>query len=130
MRPTLTATDIDIRHPTPLFGGLSPQAFMRRYWQRRPLLVRQAWPGAAPPLPRPRLFALAASDGVESRLVERTGRGQRDWRVRYGPFARRALPPLSQPRWTLLVQGMDLHVSAAHEMLAPFRFLPAARSMT
>jgi 50S ribosomal protein L16 3-hydroxylase len=126
--------------PTPLLGGLSPQAFMRRVWQRRPWLVRQAWPGVRPPLPRAGLFALAARDGVESRLVQRdpaavsarrpAGRGGAapdGWQVRHGPFARRALPPLARPGWTLLVQGLDLHVPAAHEMLAPFRFLPAAR---
>jgi 50S ribosomal protein L16 3-hydroxylase len=47
--------------------------------------------------------------------------------VRHGPFSRRALPALARPGWTLLVQGLDLHVEAAHEMLLPFRFVPAAR---
>jgi len=117
----------EVEQRTALLGGLSPQAFMRRYWQRRPLLVRQAWPGVQAPLDRAALFALAAREGVESRLVERTGRAAADWRVRHGPFVRRALPPLARPRWTLLVQGLDLHVAAAHEMLSPFRFIPAAR---
>jgi 50S ribosomal protein L16 3-hydroxylase len=40
---------------------------------------------------------------------------------------RRALPPISRPGWTLLVQGLDLHVPAAHELLSKFRFVPAAR---
>ena len=69
-----------VRVPTALLGGLSPQAFMRRVWQRRPWLVRQAWPGVQPPLPRPELFALAAREGVESRLVQRekvSGRADR-----------------------------------------------------
>ena len=108
----------------PLLGGLSPQRFMRLHWQRRPLVVRGAWPGIAPPLPRPDLFALAGRDEVESRLVERTAT---TWRVRHGPLPRRALPPLARPGWTLLVQGLDLHVEAAHALLAPWRFLPAAR---
>jgi len=116
-----------VQQPTALLGGLSPQAFMRRVWQRRPLLVRQAWPGVQAPIERAALFALAAREGVESRLVERTGRAAADWRVRHGPFVRRALPPLARSRWTLLVQGLDLHVAAAHDMLAPFRFVPAAR---
>jgi 50S ribosomal protein L16 3-hydroxylase len=30
-----------------LLGGLSPQAFLRRHWQKRPLLVRRALPGFA-----------------------------------------------------------------------------------
>ncbi|WP_201496273.1 cupin domain-containing protein [Rubrivivax sp. A210] len=110
--------------PLTMLGGLTPAAFMRRHWQKKPLLVRQAWPGVKPPLPRSALFALAASDDVESRLVERQG-GK--WRVRHGPLQRRMLPPLAQPDWTLLVQGLDLHVPAASAMRERFRFVPDAR---
>ncbi len=118
----MTAMDIDA--PTPLLGGISPATFMRRHWQKKPLLVRQAWPGVAPPLPRAALFELASREGVESRLVQRReGR----WSVRHGPMPRRALPPVARPDWTLLVQGLDLHVPAAHEMLSRFRFVPDAR---
>ena len=115
---------MDIQAPTALLGGLSPAQFMRRHWQKQPLLVRQAWPGVTPPLARPALFALAAQDGIESRLVRRMGQ---TWSLRRGPLPRRALPPLQQPGWTLLVQGLDLHVPAAHAMLAPFAFVPHAR---
>ena len=106
---------MDITRPLPLLGGLSPETFMRRHWHKRPLLVRQAMPGVAPPLPRRELFALAARDDVESRLVEQRGEA---WHVRQGPLARRALPPLSRDGWTLLVQGLDLHNDAAHELLS------------
>jgi 50S ribosomal protein L16 3-hydroxylase len=115
---------MDITCATPLLGGLSPQAFMRRHWQKKPLLVRQAVPGARPPLSRAGLFALAADDEVQSRLVRREGES---WSLRHGPFSRRALPALSQPGWTLLVQAVDQHVDAAHELLARFRFVPDAR---
>ena len=109
---------------TPLLGGLSPARFMRRHWQRRPLRVRAALPGVAPPLDRAALFELAARDDVESRLVLREGDR---WRLRHGPFARRALPPLARAGWTLLVQGLDLHVEAARALLERFRFVPDAR---
>jgi 50S ribosomal protein L16 3-hydroxylase len=115
---------MDIRKPLALLGGISPAAFMRHYWQKQPLLVRQAWPGVRPPLARAALFDLAASEDVESRLVQREGS---DWRVRHGPLPRRALPPVARPDWTLLVQGLDLHAPAAHAMLNAFSFLPAAR---
>jgi 50S ribosomal protein L16 3-hydroxylase len=115
---------MDVDTPLALLAGLSPAQFMRRHWQKRPLLVRQAWPGVLPPLPRRELFALAASDAVESRLVVREGRR---WQLQRGPLARRVLPPISQPRWTLLVQGLDLHVAAAHDLLRAFRFVPDAR---
>ncbi|AMO21903.1 cupin domain-containing protein [Ramlibacter solisilvae] len=115
---------MDIAHASPLLGGLSPQQFMRRHWQKKPLLVRGAVPGMRPLLSRSELFALAAADHVESRLVSQS-RGQ--WRMRRGPFARRALPPLSQAKWTLLVQGLDLHHDAAHALLQRFSFAPQAR---
>jgi 50S ribosomal protein L16 3-hydroxylase len=115
---------MDIDAPLPLLGGLTPSQFMHRHWQRKPLLVRGAIPGVQPPLPRADLFALAAGEGVESRLVEQ---GKGGWRMRRGPFARRALPPIARPGWTLLVQGLDLHVDAAHALLQQFRFVPEAR---
>ena len=115
---------MDTDSPLPLLGGLSPSQFMRRHWQKKPLLVRQALPGVTAPLPREALFALAAGDAVESRLVQRRGDG---WTLRRGPLPRRALPPPSRPGWTLLVQGLDLHLDSAHELLQRFRFVPDAR---
>jgi 50S ribosomal protein L16 3-hydroxylase len=115
---------MDITRPLPLLGGLTPQQFMRRHWQKKPLLVRQAFPAFEPLLAPRELFALAARDEVESRLVVRQGAS---WRLQRGPFARRALPPLKQAAWTLLVQGVDLHDPRAHELLHRFAFVPAAR---
>jgi 50S ribosomal protein L16 3-hydroxylase len=114
---------MDITQPLPLLGGLSAQQFMTRHWQRKPLLVRGAVPGLAPLLTRGELFELASRDGVESRLVSQ----EKGWALRRGPFPRRALPPLSRPGWTLLVQGVDLHDRGAHELLQQFRFVPEAR---
>jgi 50S ribosomal protein L16 3-hydroxylase len=119
---------MDVNAPLALLGGLSPAVFMRRHWQKKPLLVRQAWPGVQPPLGRAAMFDLAGREGVESRLVQRQGAEPDDrWRVRHGPLPRRALPPASRPGWTLLLQGLDLHVPAAHAMLQRFAFLPHAR---
>jgi 50S ribosomal protein L16 3-hydroxylase len=127
---------MDIHQALALLGGLSPTAFMKRHWQKKPLLVRQAWPGVRPPLGRAEMFALAARDDVESRLVERIEPGApaepgaepgQPWRIGHGPFARRDLPPVARPGWTLLVQGLDLHVPAARAMLERFRFIPDAR---
>jgi 50S ribosomal protein L16 3-hydroxylase len=115
---------VELHAPAQLLGGLSPAQFMRRHWQRMPLLVRAAV--AVPPLPltRAQLFALAADADVESRLVQRTASR---WTVRHGPLSRRSLPPLRRPGWTLLVQGVDLFVDAAHRLLRQFRFVPDAR---
>jgi len=119
---------MDITQPLQLLGGLSPAAFMKRHWHKKPLLVRQAIPGFQPLLARPALFELAAREDVESRLVTlQRSRGKEHWRLQRGPFARRALPALKTPLWTLLVQGVDLHNDAVHALMNRFRFVPDAR---
>jgi len=115
---------MDVNTPLAMLGGQSPAQFMRRHWHKKPLLVREAFPAVQPPVSRAELFQLASMEEVESRLVARTDDG---WRLRHGPFSRRSLPPLSRPAWTLLVQGLDLHLPAAHELLRRFRFVPDAR---
>lgn len=108
--------------PLALLGGLSPDDFMRRHWQRKPLLIRQAIPGFKPPETIAALKKLARRDDVESRLIWRE---QGQWQMENGPFAR--LPKASEPDWTLLVQSVDLHSDAAAELMQRFRFVPDAR---
>ncbi len=113
---------MEIDQPLPLLGGLSASQFMRRHWQKKPLLVRQAVPAMVPPIGRRELFELASRDEVESRLIRH---GPKGWSLKQGPFAR--LPSPRQPAWTLLVQGVDLHHQPTHELLGQFRFVPDAR---
>jgi 50S ribosomal protein L16 3-hydroxylase len=108
-------------------GGLSPQEFLRRHWQKRPLLVRRALPGFAGVIGRPALFALAGRDDAESRLVERR---RNRWQVTHGPLPRSRLDRLAAPgarNWTLLVNGVNGHRSAADRLLRRFAFVPQAR---
>ena len=114
----------DNHQPLALLGGLSPQRFMQRHWQKKPLLMRAAVAAARPLLDRAQLFELAAREEVESRLIVREGKR---WKMRRGPLPRRALPPISKPDWTLLVQGVDLHHAPARMLLEQFRFIPDAR---
>jgi 50S ribosomal protein L16 3-hydroxylase len=115
---------MDVHCATPLLGGLTPDRFMRRHWQTKPLLVRGAVTEGLPLLERSALFAMARRDDVQSRLIVASGKR---WSLEHGPFSARGLPPVRQPGWTLLVQGLDRHLAAAHELLARFRFVPDAR---
>ncbi|MCO1460976.1 cupin domain-containing protein [Burkholderia multivorans] len=113
--------------PTPLLGGLTPAQFMRRYWQKKPLLIRQAMPGVKPPVTRDALFDLAADYDAESRLITHF---RNKWQLAHGPFEPGSLPAVTRDAWTLLVQGLDLHVDAARALLDRFRFIPdAARAL-
>ena len=118
---------MNVNQALPLLGGISPSEFMTRYWQRKPLLVRQAIPNFKPLLSRNELFALGAQADVESRLVVGANGGQRDWQMQRGPFAKRAIPKLTERDWTLLVQGVDLHSDAVSALMQQFRFVPDAR---
>ncbi|MFM2261777.1 MAG: hypothetical protein RI959_453 [Pseudomonadota bacterium] len=114
-----------VDQPLVLLGGLTPAQFMRQYWQKKPLLIRQAVPGLQPLISRPDLFGLAQREGVESRLVVQ--RPDESWTLKHGPFARNSFPPFKQKAWTLLVQGVDLHAQALHRLLQRFRFVPDSR---
>jgi 50S ribosomal protein L16 3-hydroxylase len=106
----------------PLLGDITPAQFLRDYWHKKPLLIRQAIPGFKPLLPLDKLAELATHNYVESRLVT-AGDGQ--WDMQHGPLE--SLPPRSQKEWTLLVQGVNLQDERADALLRQFRFIPDAR---
>lgn len=129
---------MDITQPTPLLAGLSPQAFMREHWQKKPLLVRNSgidyFTSDQQPLSVEALLAMAGQDGVQSRAVVQTKPKSKSanqlpgYELRHGPFCEaNALPKRSLPNWSVLVQGVDTHDAPTHELLKQFRFLPDAR---
>ena len=106
------------------FLRLTPAQFLRRHWQKKPLLVRGALTEYASFIDRAGLVALASRDDVVSRLVMHTRKG---WEVRHGPFKQSALRKLPAHGWSLLVQGVDHVLPRASMLLKEFRFLPYAR---
>ncbi len=110
--------------PTPLLGGLTPAQFMRRYWQKKPLLIRQAIPDVTAPLSRDALFELAGDYDAEARLITHF---RNRWQLEHGPFEAEQLPSVTRRAWTLLIQGLDLHDDNARALLERFRFVPDAR---
>jgi 50S ribosomal protein L16 3-hydroxylase len=105
-----------------LLGNITPAQFLRDYWHKKPLLIRQAIPGFKPLLTFAKLAELTRQKHVESRLVTLAG-GQ--WDMQFGPFSE--LPPRSQREWTMLVQGVNLFDERADALLRQFRFVPDAR---
>ena len=113
---------------TTVLGDLSPAAFVREHWQKRPLLIRQAIPGFAGILDRAQLFALAERTDAVSRLVVEHPKRRRDrWELHQGPFSGLADAALPATHWTLLVQGTENLIPGGWEILQRFSFLPAAR---
>ncbi len=107
-----------------LLGGMDPEQFLAEYWQKKPLLVRQALPGFGDWLGRDSLSDLSGREDAEGRLV-RVQRGQ--WLLDYGPFEREVLDALPKRGWSLLVSGINHLLPEGDRLLHAFDFLPAAR---
>lgn len=106
----------------PLLGNISAAEFLRDYWHKKPLLIRQAIPGFTPLLDLDQLTALARENHVESRLVTQVD-GEFDMQL--GPLEQ--LPGHADGPWTMLVQGVNLEDARADALLRQFRFVPDAR---
>lgn len=108
---------------TPPLGELTPTEFLQTYWQKKPVLIRQAVPGFVSPLSADELAGLACEDGVESRLILEKD-GPEPWTVEHGPFAESRFASLPASHWTLLVQDVDKYIPAVYEFLHAFHFIP------
>ncbi|WP_278620732.1 cupin domain-containing protein [Ectopseudomonas oleovorans] len=111
--------------PLQLLGGLTAREFLRDYWQKKPLLVRQAIPDFESPISPDELAGLALEEEVESRLV--IEHGARPWELQRGPFNEDTFQDLPERDWTLLVQAVDQFVPEVAELLENFKFLPKWR---
>jgi 50S ribosomal protein L16 3-hydroxylase len=108
--------------PLSFLGGLTAPQFLADYWQKKPLLVRQAFPGFSGLLSRNEMMALTGRDDVESRFVSQAG----GWTIEHGPFAAAKLRKAAKP-WTVLVQGLNLLLPEADRFMRQFDFVPYAR---
>lgn len=104
--------------------GLDPASFLRHHWQRRPLLLRGAWPGFTPPFHPRDILRLASDERSAPRRVWQT---RNNWQVEHGPFSAAALRRPPAARWTVLVPDVDKLFPAAAPLLDHFGFLPGWR---
>lgn len=106
-----------------MLGGITPTEFLRDYWQKKPLVIRQAFPGFQCPVSQDELAGLACEEAVESRIVIENDAGK-PWQLHNGPFNPERFSELPAQDWTLLVQGLDHWVPEIADILDHFRFIP------
>lgn len=106
-----------------LLGGLSTEEFLRDYWQKKPLLIRQAVPGFKGLLNPQQLVELSCLEDAQARLVKQA-RG--NWQLAHSPFDPDEMAKL-RGKWTVLVQGVNHVLPQATELLKRFNFIPHAR---
>lgn len=105
-------------------GEISLDFFLTEYWQKKPLLIRQALPSVKSPIAADELAGLACENHVESRLIFCDERDER-WELQHGPFSEDTFGALPETHWTLLVQAVDHWVPEAAEFLQRFNFIPS-----
>ena len=107
-------------------GDFSVEKFLAEYWQKKPLLIRQALREITPPIFPDELAGLACEEEVESRLIIRNTETDQ-WELTHGPFTEETFQALPRTDWTLLVQAVDHWVPAAADFLSQFYFIPSWR---
>ena len=108
------------------WGDLTPEQFLNEYWQKKPLLIRQAVPDFEPLLEPDELAGLALEEEVESRLIQ-VNPDQGDWSLKKGPLDEALFANLPESRWTLLVQAVDHYIEDAADLMDAFSFIPRWR---
>ena len=106
--------------------GMSPAQFLRDYWQKHPLLIRQAFPGFEPPIQPDDLAGLALEETALSRLIIHDENRDR-WKVKTGPLTEKDFASTPDRNWTLLVQDVDKWDADVAALLEHFTFLPSWR---
>ncbi|MDI9818388.1 MULTISPECIES: JmjC domain-containing protein [unclassified Legionella] len=101
--------------------------FLTMYWQKKPLVIRQALPLFTNPLTPDELAGLAMEEEIESRIVLETPKKPPYWHLKRGPFLEKDFKRLPTSHWTLLVQGVDRFVPEVAEMMDYFNFIPQWR---
>jgi len=105
------------------FTDFDTDAFLRDYWQQKPLLIKNPWQSWSNPLEPDELAGLACEEGVESRLITETGANDH-WVLEHGPLTEARFSTLGEKKWTLLVQAVEHFVPEVAKLLEPFRFVP------
>lgn len=103
-------------------ADFSPEHFLEHYWQRRPLVIRQGFPGFQDPISANELAGLACEDEVESRLIWRE---KEQWQAASGPFE--SFEYLGERDWCLIVQAVNHWSPEVAELAQAFAFLPQWR---
>jgi 50S ribosomal protein L16 3-hydroxylase len=113
-----------LNRKTHILGKTSVNDFLKNYWQKKPLLIKNAIPNFVSPITESDLCIIAQNEEAVSRLIEHK---QGIWQVKYGPFKKSDLPKKTNIPWTILVQNINHYFPFAESFLNLFKFIPYAR---
>jgi 50S ribosomal protein L16 3-hydroxylase len=104
-------------------GETSTEDFLNQYWQKKPLLIRNAFHEIESPISAEELAGLACEEHVNARIVLESS-GNKPWEVEFGPFDESRFSTLPKSNWSLLVSDIEKYLPETRSLLKPFRFIP------
>jgi len=104
-------------------GETTVEDFLANVWQKKPLLIRNAFPDLQSPITADELAGLACEEHVNARLVIEK-HGDKPWQVEFGPFEEERFSKLPETHWSLLVSDVEKHLPETRSLVTPFRFIP------
>jgi len=107
-------------------GNISPKIFMEEYWQKKPLLIRQAFPDFKSPITADELAGLACEEDVNSRIVMEKD-GEHPWFPMFGPMSDEIYASMPETHWTLIVNDLEKYIPELSWITDRFRFIPEWR---
>lgn len=125
-RSTSKTLPIEVQATTRQPLGMPVAAFLRDYWQKRPLLIRGAFGDFQSPITPNDLAGLACEPLALSRLIVHNPKTDA-WRVENGPLAESRFARLPKTHWTLLVQDVDKWDADTAALYRFVSFLPSWR---
>lgn len=104
------------------FNTISKQEFLEHYWQKKPVVLKNALPKLPELTDENELAGLAMEEFVDSRIVENQ---DGKWSVSHGPFT--DFSKWQNSKWSLLVQGVDRYLEDVNQLLSAVNFIPKWR---
>ncbi|MFZ6687747.1 JmjC domain-containing protein [Undibacterium sp. SXout11W] len=100
----------------------SIQEFLANYWQKKPVLIRQGFPGFYDLIRPDELAGLACESQIESRVIYKK---DGEWQAESGPFE--SYGRFGKKDWTLVVQAVDHWSPDVADLVQAFSFIPKWR---
>jgi len=108
----------------PFSDQLSMTTFLREYWQKRPLILKNVFKKSQFPVRRNQIFDLASRYEFVSRVIQDSSEYE-PWSLSDGPFEKKELMRnIEGTNWILLVQNTEWAIDSMRRLLEQFRFIP------
>jgi len=104
-------------------GTLSPEQFLKDYWQKKPLVIRQAFPNFQCPISAEEIAGLSCEEDISSRIIIEKD-GEHPWQPIFGPMDENTFANLPESHWTLAINDLEKVVPELAFISDLFDFIP------